>query len=105
MAFDARDEHDEPPRDVLAAEEFELPGGDPALRPGPVRLPDDPSGIAEPHDVLAAEEFALPAGRRGAARASGADADGVDATGWGRLLIAGALAAVGALWMRRRASC
>ncbi len=51
----------EPPHDVLAAEKFALPGPDPRLHHGPVRLPDDPSGITEPHDVLAAEAFALPA--------------------------------------------
>ncbi len=51
----------EPPHDVLAAEEFALPAPDPRLHHGPLRLPEDPTGIAEPHDVLAAEEFALPA--------------------------------------------
>jgi hypothetical protein len=51
-------------RDVLAAEEFGVPARDPSLHHGPVRLPGDPSGIAEPHDVLAAEEFALPAPRQ-----------------------------------------
>jgi len=50
--------------DVLAAEAFALPARDPTLRHDPIRLPDDPSGIAEPHDVLAAEEFALPAPRQ-----------------------------------------
>ena len=49
--------------DVLAAEAFAMPSGDPTLRHRPIALPDDPSGIAEPHDVLAAEEFAMPAGR------------------------------------------
>jgi hypothetical protein len=52
-------------RDVLAAEEFGVPARDPSLHHGPVRLPGDPTGIAEPHDVLAAEEFALPAPRQG----------------------------------------
>jgi hypothetical protein len=51
------------PHDVLAAEEFVLPAPDPDLR-GPVKLPEDPTGIAEPHDVLAAEEFPMPAARR-----------------------------------------
>ncbi len=51
----------EPPRDVLAAEEFALPAPDPRLHHRPLRLPEDPAGIAAPHDVLAAEEFALPA--------------------------------------------
>ncbi len=49
--------------DVLAAEAFAVPTADPSLRQRPIRLPDDPSGIAEPHDVLAAEEFAMPASR------------------------------------------
>jgi hypothetical protein len=53
---------EEPAHDVLAAEEFAVPAPDPALRPDPIALPDDPTGIAEPHDVLAAEEFAMPAG-------------------------------------------
>jgi hypothetical protein len=52
---------DEPARDVLAAEAFAVPAPDPGLRPGPMVLPEDPTGIAEPHDVLAAEEFAMPA--------------------------------------------
>jgi hypothetical protein len=51
------------PHDILAAEEFAMPTVDPELHHGPVRLPDDPSGIAEAHDVLAAEEFAMPAPR------------------------------------------
>jgi hypothetical protein len=74
-AIDPALRHEEA-HDVLAAEEFAVPAPDPAIRPGPIELPDDPSGIAEPHDVLAAEEFALPAGhgapgapeRRGGAR-------------------------------------
>jgi hypothetical protein len=45
---------DEPPHDILAADEFGI-----GTRDG--RLPPDPSGISEPHDVLAAEEFAMPA--------------------------------------------
>ena len=49
--------------DVLAAEAFAVPTGDPSLRHQPITLPDDPTGIVEPHDVLAAEEFALPAPR------------------------------------------
>jgi hypothetical protein len=51
----------EPAHDVLAAEAFAMPGADPALRPRPVVLPGDPTGIAEPHDVLSAEDFAMPA--------------------------------------------
>ncbi|MBV9467155.1 MAG: hypothetical protein JO206_02415 [Solirubrobacterales bacterium] len=52
---------EEPAHDVLAAEAFAMPAPDPSLRHGPVRLPEDPTGIEEPHDVLAAEEFAMPA--------------------------------------------
>jgi hypothetical protein len=52
----------EPPHDVLAAEEFAMPAADPELHHHePVVLPDDPTGIAEPHDILAAEEFPIPA--------------------------------------------
>lgn len=54
---------EEPAHDVLAAEEFAMPSADPELHHGPVRPPEDPSGIAEAHDVLAAEEFPMPAGR------------------------------------------
>jgi hypothetical protein len=49
--------------DVLAAEAFAVPAPDPELRQRQIRLPEDPSGIAEPHDILAAEEFAMPAAR------------------------------------------
>jgi hypothetical protein len=53
---------EDPPHDILAAEEFAVPAPDPALHhPEPVLLPDDPTGIAQPHDVLAAEEFPIPA--------------------------------------------
>jgi hypothetical protein len=70
--------HREEPHDVLAAEEFAVPAIDPVLHHhGPVSLPDDPTGIAEPHDVLAAEEFALPAPRPGAQGASPAGRDGL----------------------------
>jgi hypothetical protein len=59
----------EPPHDILAAEAFVVPAGDPDLHPhGPLKLPDDPTGIIEPHDVLAAEEFAMPAPRAGGGR-------------------------------------
>lgn len=51
----------EPPHDILAAEAFALPAPDPRLHHRDLRLPEDPTGIAEPHDVLAAEMFALPA--------------------------------------------
>jgi hypothetical protein len=54
----------EPPHDVLAAEEFPLPAPDFVVhhhRPVPLPPdPDDPSGSEPPHDVLAAEEFAVP---------------------------------------------
>jgi hypothetical protein len=62
---EARIPAEEPAHDVLAAEEFAMPAPDPSLHHGPVRLPDDPTGIAEPHDVLAAEEFAMPAAHLG----------------------------------------
>jgi hypothetical protein len=42
--------------DVLAAEEFALPGRSPG------EIPPDPTGIRGPHDVLAAEDFAMPSG-------------------------------------------
>ena len=48
-------EEQEPPHDILAADEFGIGTRD-------ERIPPDPTGIAEPHDVLAAEEFAMPAG-------------------------------------------
>ena len=52
------------PHDVLAADEFAVPGrsvGD---------VPSDP--IHTPHDVLAAEEFAIPGGGAGRAAPAGA---------------------------------
>ena len=52
----------DPPHDILAAEEFAMPGPDPGLHHhDPVDLPPDPTGIPEPHDILAAEEFPIPA--------------------------------------------
>src|ERR1700716_2093725 len=54
------DGSDSAAHNVLAAEAFALPLADPAIRPRPVVLPDDPTGIGQPHDVLAAEEFAMP---------------------------------------------
>ena len=45
--------HEEKPHDILAAEEFAIPGQEPG-----VPHDSDP----KPHDVLAAEEFAFPAG-------------------------------------------
>ncbi len=53
--------HAEPVHDVLAAEEFPLGAGDPALRHGPIVLPEDLTGSPEPIDVLVAEEFPMPA--------------------------------------------
>lgn len=50
---------DEPPTDVLAAEEFVVPAPDPALTPEELDLPADLAGD-EPRDVLIAEEFAMP---------------------------------------------
>ena len=53
------------PHDVLAADEFAVPGrsvGD---------VPSDP--IHKPHDVLAAEEFAIPGAGTGAGGQSGFD--------------------------------
>jgi hypothetical protein len=61
---------DEQAHDVLAAEAFAVPTADPALRHQPIKLPEDPSGIAEAHDVLAAEEFAMPATRQPSAPAA-----------------------------------
>ncbi len=91
--------HVEPPHDVLAAEEYVVPAADPALHHGPVRLPDDPSGIAEPHDVLAAEEFAMPA------PPPGAHEPGQGTVTRGRMLmVAGALALLVALRLRKRRS-
>jgi hypothetical protein len=95
--IDGSDMADEPAHDVLAAEAFAVPAPDPALRHGPVELPDDPSGIAEPHDILAAEEFAMPAspgGDAGAKLGSGA--------GRSRLLALGAAAGLIVLGTLRR---
>jgi hypothetical protein len=50
----------EPPHDVLAAEEFPVGAADPVLRRR-ARIELPPDGSDEPHDVLAAEEFAIPA--------------------------------------------
>ncbi|HET9094835.1 MAG TPA: hypothetical protein VFN36_07070 [Solirubrobacteraceae bacterium] len=51
---------DDPPHDVLAAEEFVVPAPDPALRPEELELPTDLVG-GEARDILVAEEFAMPA--------------------------------------------
>jgi hypothetical protein len=85
--------------DVLAAEEFGLGSADPNLHRGPVVLPRDPTGIAEAHDVLAAEEFAMPAAPPGS---------GVPLrTGWSLPGPAVTLVALAGLWsvvrrLRRR---
>ena len=90
--------HDEA-HDVLAAEEFALPAADPAIHHAPVELPQDLTGAEEPRDVLAAEEFAMPAGpphplgrMEGPGRRGGAR----------RVLAAGGLAFVALRWWRRR---
>jgi hypothetical protein len=92
--------HREGPHDVLAAEEYAVPAPDPGLHHGPVRLPDDPTGIAEPHDVLAAEEFALPAPPPGAHGPSAPSARSVRRGA----VAAGGLAALVALRLRKRHS-
>ncbi|MGA9858456.1 MAG: hypothetical protein WBQ18_11385 [Solirubrobacteraceae bacterium] len=92
--------HREPPHDVLSAEEYAMPAPDPVLHyHGPVALPADPTGIAEPHDILAAEEFAMPVGHRPA------DVAPVRRD-WGRtkLVIGAALALCVAFAARRRRS-
>jgi hypothetical protein len=84
---------DEPPHDVLAAEEFGMPARDPDLHQahGPIKVPEDPAGIPEPHDVLAADEFPMPAGRpSGPGGSLVRHADG----GWRREAVAAAVVAV-----------
>ena len=93
------EETEDKPHDVLAAEEYGVPAADPALHHGPVRLPDDPTGIAEPHDVLAAEEFALPAPPPGAHQPA-LVTPGTRRT----LLVAGTLGLLVALRLRKRRS-
>src|SRR5436305_10623072 len=88
----------EPAHDVLAAEAFAVPAADPDLRPRPVVLPEDPSGIPEPHDILAAEEFPMPSPRHGAG--SGQRSRARIARRSGLAAAAGALA--GAIVRRRR---
>jgi hypothetical protein len=90
--------------DVLAAEAFAVPSGDPTLRHEPIALPDDPSGIAEPHDVLAAEEFAMPAPRESSESSGGALALARRATSPVRIVlgVAAALLVLAALRRRRR---
>jgi hypothetical protein len=87
----------EPAHDVLAAEAFAMPGVDPALHARQIRLPDDPTGIAEPHDVLAAEDFAMPA----PASPFGLDFVRRPASAWRIAVGAGLAAALGLLAARR----
>lgn len=58
-----REASTEAAHDILAAEAFAVPEADPTIHPGPVVLPEDPTGIPEAHDILAAEEFAMPSVR------------------------------------------
>jgi hypothetical protein len=53
------------PHDVLAADEFAVPGRSPR------DIPSDP--IHKPHDVLAAEEFAIPGAGAGEPSRTGLD--------------------------------
>jgi hypothetical protein len=93
----------EPPHDILAAEAFVVPARDPELHPhGPLRLPDDPTGILEPHDVLAAEEFAMPAPRPGGGRLPRARERAGEHRGRLALLAAGLVAAVMVMGALRR---
>jgi hypothetical protein len=86
-------EPSERPHDILAAELFGMPSVDPDLHHGPVRLPEDPTGIAEAHDVLAAEEFAMPAPRPRGVWASSPASDRARATAVLGALVALALLA------------
>lgn len=99
---DRRSSQREPAHDILAAEAFAVPAPDPILRHhDPVKLPGDPTGIAEAHDILAAEEFAMPAPASG--RLSGPRAAlAVSARSPWRAAIGTAVAAIGALLLRRR---
>jgi hypothetical protein len=96
----ARLPKEEPAHDVLAAEAFAVPAPDPRLRPRPIVVPDDPSGISEPHDILAAEEFAMPAAPSEAAHATSRPATG--APRWSAVGAAAALLALVGLRRRRR---
>jgi hypothetical protein len=95
-----RNPQQEPAHDVLAAEAFAVPGPDPKLRPRPLVVPDDPSGISEPHDILAAEEFAMPAAN-GETVGTGL-ARGSEPSRWSALGAAAALLALVGLRRRRR---
>jgi MYXO-CTERM domain-containing protein len=89
-------------RDVLAAEAFAVPSGDPTLRHQPIALPEDPSRIAEAHDVLAAEEFAMPAPRGPSESGGGTLARAGEAASPKRIAIAAALALMALILLRRR---
>ena len=88
--------------DVLAAEAFAVPAADPALRQHPIVLPEDPSGIAEPHDVLAAEEFAMPAATTPPAPSGALALAARQARSPARIAMAGGVAAVALVVLRRR---
>jgi hypothetical protein len=90
--------HHEPAHDILAAEAFAVPAPDPALHQAPVTLPEDPTGVAEAHDILAAEEFAMPAPRRSPGRVPGAGS----ADGSPRALMVAAVGVLIALRLLRR---
>jgi hypothetical protein len=76
--------HEDEPHDILAADEFAIPGQEPGV---PHDL--DP----RPHDVLAAEEFAFPAGAEPLAPSSKG--------GLPRMLGLGALGVLAVLGARR----
>jgi hypothetical protein len=88
--------------DVLAAEAFAMPSGDPTLRHQPIALPEDPSGIAEAHDVLAAEEFAMPAPQHTPESGGGTLARARRATSPARIALAAAVALLLLAALRRR---
>ncbi len=90
---------EEPVHDVLAADMFAMPAADPELHHGPVRPPEDPTGIPEPHDVLAAEEFPMPAPPP---RSSTGLMHSSETPGRGMVVIAVLLLAL--VWLRRRAA-
>lgn len=90
------------PHDVLAAEEFAIPGPEAVWRDRPVELPPEPDGSDEPHDVLAAEQFAMPAPPRHVAFASPPPAPRQPSRRHLTVAAAGLGAAFAALLHRRR---
>jgi hypothetical protein len=88
--------------DVLAAEAFAVPARDAELKAGAVRVPEDPSGIAQPHDVLAAEEFPMPALHAGGGGLGAAAARAVRGRSIGLAIGAVALGAIVIRLLRRR---